>query len=141
MPLDPQFEQDLKNAGITPEQFGKMTMRQRLDLKLPSRDWRKGWMGDTNVPSHPDMPDVTVGFHKNAPGCQHAPAAGEDEEVTIARQEREKAAQDPVIQDLAKRLGVPVHFLLDYRERAIGQFGPRLDRIEGEINSPGQLAF
>ena len=88
MPLDPQFEQDLKNAGVTPEQFDKMTMRQRLDLNLPHRDWRKGWLGDTNVPSHPEMPDVTVGFHKDVPGAQPAPAAGEDEEVTIARAER-----------------------------------------------------
>ena len=51
-----------------------------------------------------------------------------ESEVTIARAEREKAAQDPVIQALARRLGVPVHFLLDYRERVIGQFDPHLDR-------------
>jgi hypothetical protein len=80
--------------------------------------------------------DVTVGFHKDVPGAQQAPGGNEDEEVTIARQEREKTAQDPVVQELAKRLGVPVHFLLDYRERAIGQFGPRLDRIENEANQP-----
>jgi len=30
MALDPQFEQDLKNAGVAPEQFARMTMRQRL---------------------------------------------------------------------------------------------------------------
>jgi hypothetical protein len=50
------------------------------------------------------MPDVTVGFHKNLPA---EPPEDEDEQVTIARAEREKAAQDPVIQDLARHLGVP----------------------------------
>ena len=69
------------------------------------------------------------------------PSEEEDEEVTIARAEREKAANNLFIQDLARHLGVPVHFLLDYRERAIGQFGPRLNRIEGKINSPGQSPF
>lgn len=38
------------------------------------------------------------------------PPEDEDEKITIVRAEREKAAQDPVIQDLARRLGVPVHF-------------------------------
>ena len=133
MPLDPQFVQDLKDAGVTIEQFDKMTMRQRMDLNMPDRDWRQGWLGDTGTPSHPEMPDVTVGFHKDSTPAEH-----EDEEVRIARAEREKAAQDPVVQDLARRLGVPVDYLLDYRERAIGQFGPRLDRIEGELNPPDQ---
>lgn len=59
----------------------------------------------------------------------------EDEEVTIARAEREKAANDPVIQDLARRLGMQVHFLLDYRERVVGQFGPRLDRSKDQKQS------
>lgn len=103
-------------------------MRQRLDLNLPKRDWRKGWMGDVNAPSHEEMPNVTVGFHNDQP----APADQEDEEVTIARAERAKAEQDPEIQDLARQLGVPVNFLLDFRERSIGRFGSRLDRIEGE---------
>ena len=85
MPLDPQFEQDLKNAGVTIEQFEKMTMRQRLDLKLPKRDWREGWLGDTGVPSHPEMPDVTVGFHNPT-----APAEPEGEEFAIARAERKR---------------------------------------------------
>jgi len=87
-------------------------------------DWCEGSMGDTDIPSNPEVPDVTIGFHKNPP----APAY-EDEEETIARQERKQATQDPFIQDLARRLGVPLHFLLDYRERAIGQFGPRLDGL------------
>ena len=34
---DPQFEQDLKDAGVIIEQFRKMTMRQRPDLNLPKR--------------------------------------------------------------------------------------------------------
>ena len=69
--------------------------------------------------------------------CQFTPVPAEDEgeEITIAGAERENAANDPVVQDLARRLGVPVHFLLDFRERAIGRFGPRLDRIEGEAES------
>jgi hypothetical protein len=89
-------------------------------------------MDDTEVPSHPEMPDITIGFHKNPP----APATeDEDEEETIARAEREKAANDPVIRDLARQLGVPVHFLLDFREGAIGQFGPRLDHAEDQKQS------
>jgi hypothetical protein len=63
----PEFEQDLKKAGVTIEQFRKMTMRQRLDLNLPKRDWREGWMGDTDIPSHREMPDVIIGFHNKLP--------------------------------------------------------------------------
>jgi hypothetical protein len=82
-------------------------------------DWREGWRSD-----------VTIGFHKQLPATP-VPPEDEDEEVTMARAEREKAAQDPVIQDLARRLGVPVHFLLDFRDRAIGQFIEGTDRKEG----------
>jgi hypothetical protein len=92
----PEFEQDLKKAGVTIEQFRKMTMRQRLDLNLPKRDWREGWMGDADISSHPKTPDVTIGFHKQLPATL-VPPEDEDEEVTIARAEREKAANDPVI--------------------------------------------
>jgi hypothetical protein len=106
-----------------------MTMRQRLDLNLPKRDWRKGWMGDVNAPSHEEMPDVTIGFHNDQPAQT---ADQEDEEVTVARAERAKAEQDPEIQALARRLGVSMNFLLDFRERSISRFGSRLDRIEGE---------
>jgi hypothetical protein len=43
-----------------------MPIHQLLKLGIGKGvDWRKDWMGDTNVPSHPDMPDVIVGFHKN----------------------------------------------------------------------------
>ena len=80
------------------------------------------------------MPDITIGFHKHLPIYAGA-AEDEGEEITIAGAERENAANDPVVQDLARRLGVPVHFLLDFRERAIGRYGPRLDRIEGEAES------
>jgi hypothetical protein len=74
----PEFEQDLKKAGVTIEQFRKMTMRQRLDLNLPKRDWCEGWMGDADISSHPEMPDVTIGFHNNLPV---QPEEDEDEEV------------------------------------------------------------
>jgi hypothetical protein len=79
-------------------------------------------MGDTHVPSHPEMAGVTVGFQKDQPAAPEH----EDEEDRIAREDREQAAQDPMIQNLARQLNVPVHFLLDFRERAIGQFVARL---------------
>jgi hypothetical protein len=116
------------------EQFMRMTPRQAIDAGLGDGDWREGWMGDDGHESSPGFPDLTIGFRKRVPS-KPAPAEDEDEEVTIARAEREKAANDPVIQDLARRLGVPVHFLLDFRERAIGQFGPRLDRTADEQES------
>jgi hypothetical protein len=86
--MDAQFEQDLKNAGVTEEECRKMTMRQVLELNLPKRDWREGWMGDTDIPSHPEMPDFTIGFRKQLPGTS-VPPEDEDEKVTIARAERE----------------------------------------------------
>jgi hypothetical protein len=112
----------LKRAGVTMDQFLKMTPAQRVNLDFGPGHWSDGWMGDTHIESHPEMSDVTVGFRKNPqPAPEH-----EDAEDRIAREDREQAAQDPFIQDLARRLNVPVHFLLDFRERAIGQFGPRL---------------
>jgi hypothetical protein len=45
---------------------------------LPKRDWREGWMGDTDIPSHREMPDVTIGFHNKLPA---QPQEDEDEEV------------------------------------------------------------
>jgi len=108
-------------------------MHESLKLSIGKGvDWREGSMGDTHIPSNPEMPYVTIGFHKNPPV---AASADEDEEETMAREEREKAANDPLIQDLARCLGVPVHFLLDYRERAIGQFDPHLDRTTDEQES------
>jgi hypothetical protein len=47
--------------------------------------------------------------------------------VTIARAEREKPPTGA--------------FPIGFSGRAIGQFGPRLDRIEREINSPAQITF
>jgi hypothetical protein len=96
-------------------------------VKWKADSERRDGVGDTATPSHREMPGVTIGFHKNPPA---AAPEHEDEEETIARLEREKTAKDPVIQHLARRLGVLVHFLLDYRERATGQFGPRLDRLK-----------
>jgi bifunctional non-homologous end joining protein LigD len=29
------LSEDLKNAGVTPEQYAKVTMRHRMDLKMP----------------------------------------------------------------------------------------------------------
>jgi hypothetical protein len=76
---DPKFLAELKKAGLTIDQFMKMTPRQRLHADIgKGRDWREGWMGDRGTPSHPEMPNVTTGFHKNVP----APPA-EDEEVTM----------------------------------------------------------
>ena len=93
------------NAGLTMDDFRKMTPRQALEAGIGKGvDWREIDRGDVHIPSHPDVPDVTVGFHKNLPA---EPPEDEDEEVMIARAEREKAAQDSVIQDLARRLGVP----------------------------------
>jgi hypothetical protein len=48
------------------------------------------------------MPDITIGFHKHVPIYAGA-AEDEGEEITIAEAEREKAANDAVIQDLARR--------------------------------------
>jgi hypothetical protein len=55
------------------------------------------------------------------------PSEEEDEKVTIARAEREKPPTGA--------------FPIGFSGRAIWQFGPRLDRIEREINSPGQITF
>ena len=66
-------------------------MRELLKLSIGKRvDWREGSMGDTDIPSNPEMPDVTIGLHKNSP----APAY-EDEEETIARK---NARKRPMIQ-------------------------------------------
>jgi hypothetical protein len=81
----------LKNAGVTPEQFAKMTTRQRLDLKLPRRDWRKGWMGNADTPSHLGM--RTSRLLSQAGTGYAGSGEEEDKEVTIARAEREKAGQ------------------------------------------------
>ena len=98
-------------------------MRERLDLNLPRRDWREGWLRDTAILSHREMPVMGTFLRSRQK---------KDEEITIARAECEKAAQDPVIQDVASRLDVPVHFLLGFRERAIRQYGPHLERLEGQ---------
>jgi hypothetical protein len=50
----------------------------------------------------------------------------EDKKVTIVRAEREKP---------------PTGISYRISGRAIGQFGPRLDRVEREINSPGQITL
>lgn len=116
------------------DDFRKMTPRQRLDAGIGKGvDWREGAMGDTHIPSHPEMPDVTIGLRKNLPT---EPPEDEDEQVTIARAEREKAANDPVIKTLpGDSVLCRCHFLLDFREHVIGRFGPHLDRLEDQEES------
>jgi hypothetical protein len=68
------------------DDFRKMTPRQALEAGIGKGvDWCEIDGDDVHIPSHPDMPDVTVGFHKNPPA---EPPEDEDEEVTIARAER-----------------------------------------------------
>jgi hypothetical protein len=76
---DPKFLARLKKAGLTLEQFRKMTPRQAIDAGLSEGDWREGI--ERNQTS-PGFPDVTVGSHKNLPAQS---SQDEDEEVTISQ--------------------------------------------------------
>ena len=64
--LDPEFQKELKAAGITVDQFLKMTPRQRLDAGFGKGDWREGWMSFQVIA--PDRSKTTSNNPRNPVG-------------------------------------------------------------------------
>jgi len=85
-------------------------LAQRLDLTYQDATGAKGWMGDANLLSHPEMSDVTIGFHKHAPT---APAPSE-ERTRKSRLPERSAKKRPTISSCKTLLGTWVCRCISY---------------------------